>query len=96
MQTGSTDEVLKDLKTGLLEFQKNRIQLVLVSNEIGMGLVPIGPENERQYRDLVGWANQLTAEMAKEVYFVVAGIPLILKSNGQSCDPASGFRRMTR
>ena len=51
---------------------------ILVSNEVGMGLVP-PYKSGRIYRDLLGKANQLLAQQADEVYFMVAGIPWQLK-----------------
>lgn len=52
--------------------------LVIVSNEVGMGLVP---DNKlgREFRDYAGWLNQDIAEIADNVVFVIAGIPLVLK-----------------
>jgi adenosylcobinamide kinase/adenosylcobinamide-phosphate guanylyltransferase len=50
---------------------------IIVSNEVGMGLVPPYPQG-RIYRDLLGWANQRMASMAYQVYFMVAGIPMRL------------------
>jgi adenosylcobinamide kinase/adenosylcobinamide-phosphate guanylyltransferase len=50
---------------------------ILVSNEVGMGLVPPYPQG-RFYRDLLGWANQRMASMADRVYFLLAGIPMRL------------------
>jgi adenosylcobinamide kinase/adenosylcobinamide-phosphate guanylyltransferase len=52
--------------------------LIVVSNEVGMGLVPPYPMG-RAYRDLLGQANQALAEKADEVYLLVAGIPLAIK-----------------
>jgi adenosylcobinamide kinase/adenosylcobinamide-phosphate guanylyltransferase len=52
---------------------------IIVSNEVGLGLVPdnfIG----RIYRDLLGKTNQTLAHHASEVYFLTAGIPLKIKS----------------
>jgi adenosylcobinamide kinase / adenosylcobinamide-phosphate guanylyltransferase len=51
---------------------------VIVSNEIGMGLVPLG-EGTREFRDLSGKANQIVAHYASSVEFMVAGLPLRLK-----------------
>ena len=48
---------------------------VIVSNEVGQGLVPPYPVG-RIYRDLLGWANQSLAREADEVYWLVAGIPV--------------------
>ena len=53
--------------------------LILVSNEVGQGLVPPYPSG-RAYRDLLGGVNQRLATLATEVYLVVAGIPIELKS----------------
>ncbi len=54
------------------------LHLIIVSNEVGMGLVPVYPAG-RAYRDLLGRANQFIAQCADRVYLVVAGIPLELK-----------------
>jgi adenosylcobinamide kinase/adenosylcobinamide-phosphate guanylyltransferase len=56
--------------------------LLLVSNEVGMGLVPPFPSG-RRYRDLLGEIHQRVAQEADEVYLVVAGIPLPLKGGGR-------------
>ena len=50
----------------------------MVSNEVGLGIVPDN-ELSRNYRDLLGRANQLMAQYADEVYFMVAGIPVKIK-----------------
>lgn len=52
--------------------------VILVSNEVGMGLVPAYPLG-RSFRDLAGVANQRVATAADEVYLVVASLPLQLK-----------------
>lgn len=54
------------------------VHLILVSNEVGMGLVPPYPSG-RAFRDLLGWANRYIAERADIVLFMLAGIPLVLK-----------------
>ncbi len=51
---------------------------IIVSNEVGLGLVPDNPLG-RLYRDLLGKANQLVAERADELYLMVAGIPVKIK-----------------
>lgn len=55
---------------------------IIVSNEVGMGVVPAYASG-RAFRDLLGWANQRLARCADEVYFMVAGLPLSLKSAGR-------------
>lgn len=52
--------------------------LCLVSNEVGMGLVPETPLG-RAFRDEQGRLNQRVAEVAGRVEFVAAGLPLVLK-----------------
>jgi adenosylcobinamide kinase/adenosylcobinamide-phosphate guanylyltransferase len=51
---------------------------ILISNEVGMGIVP---ENRlaRIFRDVAGEANRILAEAADEAYLVVSGLPLRLK-----------------
>ena len=52
--------------------------LVLVSNEVGLGIVP---DNKlaRDFRDMAGRVNQRVAQVAHRVVFVAAGLPLLLK-----------------
>ena len=52
--------------------------VILVSNEVGLGIVPEYPLG-RQFRDLAGWLNQDLARRAQEVAFLVAGLPMWLK-----------------
>lgn len=67
-QVGALAEALK-LCTG---------KVVIVSNEVGMGMVPLTPLG-RAFQDLLGLANQRLAEIAQEVYLMWAGIPLRIK-----------------
>ncbi len=53
-------------------------RVVVVSNELGLGLVPAS-RAARSFRDLAGLVNQQIAAEADEVYFVVSGLPLRLK-----------------
>ena len=52
--------------------------VVLVANEVGMGLVPETPLG-RRFRDAAGRLNQQLATLADRVVFVAAGLPLVLK-----------------
>jgi adenosylcobinamide kinase/adenosylcobinamide-phosphate guanylyltransferase len=55
--------------------------LIVVSNEVGMSVVPPSPLG-RQFRDALGRANQDVAALADAVYLVVAGIPIDVKRLG--------------
>ena len=54
--------------------------IVLVSNEVGSGVVPAYPLG-RRFRDLVGEINQRVAAVADNVFLMVAGLPLALKGS---------------
>jgi adenosylcobinamide kinase / adenosylcobinamide-phosphate guanylyltransferase len=54
--------------------------VVLVSNEVGSGVVPAYPLG-RRYRDLLGEINQSVARVADDVVLMVAGLPLALKGH---------------
>jgi len=63
----------------LLEFiRQSDADFLLVSNEVGMGLVPAYALG-RAYRDLLGRVNQRLAAAADEVFFLVAGLPMRVK-----------------
>lgn len=53
--------------------------LILVSNEVGQGIVPLGEIN-RQFVDETGWLHQRLAQECEKVIFVVAGLPQVLKN----------------
>lgn len=82
-QSDGADQVLKSLaayKTELLETLLNLPgQVVLVSNEVGQGIVPMG-ELSRRFVDEAGWLHQDIARIANKVTLVVAGLPMKLKS----------------
>ncbi|MBM3106778.1 MAG: bifunctional adenosylcobinamide kinase/adenosylcobinamide-phosphate guanylyltransferase [Pseudomonas sp.] len=53
-------------------------EIILVSNETGLGVVPMG-ELTRRYVDEAGWLHQAIAERCQRVVLSVAGLPLTLK-----------------
>ena len=82
------------LKEGEKAFAKRRKQLIaalrrarhpviIVSNEVGLGIVP---EHElgRKFRDMAGRLNQDLAKIADTVVFVVSGLPMVLKGGIQN------------
>ena len=63
----------------IIEVMKNsKAEFVLVTNEVGLGIIPDNPMS-RLYRDLLGKANQMLAANCDHVYLMVSGLPLTLK-----------------
>jgi adenosylcobinamide kinase/adenosylcobinamide-phosphate guanylyltransferase len=54
--------------------------LILVTNEVGWGIVPENPM-ARSYRDMLGFLNRRLAEKAEHVYLLCCGIPITLKGD---------------
>jgi len=71
-------EMLEETRTLLRAIRRNDARVVLVSNELGMGLVPPDAQS-RRFRELAGEVNRHMAEEADHAYFVVSGMPLSLK-----------------
>ena len=63
-------------------------RIILVSNEVGLGIVPDNAM-ARTFRDLAGSAHQRLAEICDDVYFIVAGLPMTLK--GEPPIPTMGL-----
>lgn len=70
--------VEREIDALVAALRKSRGASVIVSNEVGLGIVP---ENAlaRDFRDIAGRVNQQVAQKADEVYFMVAGIPWRIK-----------------
>ena len=62
----------------LAAYADSDAEWIIVSNEVGLGLVPPYPLG-RVYRDALGKANQRLATVADEVLFMVAGLPMKVK-----------------
>ena len=75
---GSPEQILSELEQTLLVVRKLERSFIIVSNEVGAGIVPLRSES-RAFRDLCGSANQLVAAHATTVELIVAGLPLVLK-----------------
>lgn len=74
-----TEEVLMEEIDRLINSFKNlKTDLIMVTNEVGMGLVPEYPLS-RFYRDALGRVNQKLGRAADEVWLVVSGIPMKVK-----------------
>lgn len=71
-------EVIAELGELVDCINKVNAGFIIVTNEVGLGLVP-ADSTSRLYRDLLGKANQILAKRVDEVYLMVAGIPLRIK-----------------
>lgn len=72
------DIALEEAKSEWDRFIEKDFRLIVVSNEIGMGL-HASHESSRHFTDLQGWMNQHIAASADKVYVMISGIPLQLK-----------------
>jgi len=70
-------DILLNAVRELAEVSRSR-EVIVVSNEVGCGIVP-ATRVGRRFRDLQGWANQILAEEAATVILIIAGVPLVLK-----------------
>ncbi|ULA63356.1 MAG: hypothetical protein LZF86_110051 [Nitrospira sp.] len=76
---GVTESDLRAQVAALLKaMRKTKARVVIVSNELGLGLVPAEP-TVRRFRDLAGRVNQWLAAGADDAHLVVSGIPVRLK-----------------
>lgn len=73
------DKSLAALKTEFDRFISQDAYFIIVTNEIGMGEMSQN-EIQRKFADLQGWLNQYIADKADEVYLMVSGIPVRIKS----------------
>jgi adenosylcobinamide kinase/adenosylcobinamide-phosphate guanylyltransferase len=78
METDDEEKLEEAISQLIDTLEKATCPIVLVSNEVGTGIVP---ENRlaRQYRDIIGLANQAVAKTAGKVIWMVAGIPVTVK-----------------
>lgn len=62
----------------ILQECREKKTLIMVTNELGMGIVP---DNElaRDFRDNMGWINQSLASISSHVIFTISGIPVLIK-----------------
>ncbi|MCO4836523.1 MAG: bifunctional adenosylcobinamide kinase/adenosylcobinamide-phosphate guanylyltransferase [Oceanospirillaceae bacterium] len=75
---GEEDDMDSVLEALVSQVGQTRHHLILVSNEVGSGIVPLG-ELSRQFQDYSGLMNQRLAQVCDEVTLAVAGLPLSLK-----------------
>ncbi len=75
IESGKNDDDVRDMIQSVVGFHNN---LVIISDEIGCGIVPMCAD-ERRYRELVGRLQCFLAEKADKVFRVVCGVPQRIK-----------------
>jgi adenosylcobinamide kinase/adenosylcobinamide-phosphate guanylyltransferase len=78
MRRKNDPEVMDEVNRFIDTVKQIPASLIIVSNEVGMGIVPADPLS-RRFRDLSGMANQKIVEVAETVVFMISGLPLFLK-----------------
>lgn len=73
------DVIDQHIRKLILAIKEAKCPIILVSNEVGTGIVP-GNKLARQFRDLAGFTNQKVAKCVDRVIWMVAGIPVVIKS----------------
>jgi adenosylcobinamide kinase / adenosylcobinamide-phosphate guanylyltransferase len=77
-EAGATAALMQEVDELLAAWQTTEAEWIIVSNEVGLGIVPAYPLG-RLYRDALGRANQHVAALADTVVLMVAGIPMRVK-----------------
>ncbi len=77
--TAYQQEILQRVERLAKTAQNARAKVIIVTNEVGWGIVP-ADRLSRDYRDVLGRANQIMAAYADEVYLMVSGLALELKT----------------
>lgn len=70
--------ITKGIHSLISACKNSKANIIVVSNEVGLGIVPDNPL-ARRFRDIAGISNQKMAEAADKVYFVVSGMEMRLK-----------------
>ena len=78
MLNKTQEDILGSIDKFLKAIRKRKISAVIVSNEVGWGIVPVN-KLARDYRDIAGKVNQIMAKESDEAYVMISGIPLKLK-----------------
>jgi len=73
-------EIKEDIQPFLDLLKAPPCSLIIVTNEVGMGIVP-EIQSARDYRDTAGWLNQKIAYLANEVILMVSGIAMTIKES---------------
>lgn len=78
LEEHSDSRILQNLRQTIRCISGNIAEALVVSNDVGSGIIPDNPLG-RRFRDLLGTANQMFARAADEVIWMQAGIPVKIK-----------------
>jgi adenosylcobinamide kinase/adenosylcobinamide-phosphate guanylyltransferase len=78
-EDASWDVAAAELEALLAWYRAQSAELIAVTNEVGLGIVP-GDALSRTYREWLGWFNQRLAAEADAVYLMVAGLAIEVKA----------------
>jgi adenosyl cobinamide kinase/adenosyl cobinamide phosphate guanylyltransferase len=76
--SGLADQLARELEEFITDVRLIGADLAMVTNEVGLGLVPDNPL-ARAFRDVLGTVNQKASALADRVVYMVAGLPLQIK-----------------
>jgi adenosylcobinamide kinase/adenosylcobinamide-phosphate guanylyltransferase len=82
MRRKDDPEIIRETGRLIEAIKQCLASFIVVTNEVGMGIVP-GDPLSRRFRDLSGMVNQKMTEAADRVVFMVSGIPLFLKGKDE-------------
>lgn len=74
------EKVIAEIDELIVSINNTDATFIIVTNEVGLGVVPVN-KLSRSYRDMLGKTNQMLAACADEVYLMVAGLPLQIKTS---------------
>ncbi len=96
LQDGGTwEQATAELDALFAWHQAHPCELIIVSNEVGWGIVPADALT-RTYRDWLGWFNQRIADQAASVYLMVAGVAVIIKEHAEKGEQYAGVLSTVR
>jgi len=78
MKNLNQDKILNQVKKIIRVIKKSNSKVIVVSNEVGSGIVP-NNKLSRDYRDVLGKVNQIFTQAADEFYLMFAGFPIDIK-----------------
>jgi adenosylcobinamide kinase/adenosylcobinamide-phosphate guanylyltransferase len=80
-EKATNKQIEKSIQELVSAVEASPASIIMVSNEVGLGVVPMG-QVSRLFVDNAGRMNQALAKVVKQVTFIAAGLPMVLKNEG--------------